>query len=109
MTTPYSAASPRHVRDVRAGHHRLGRNAPRVYARAAEEAALDHRHFHAGLGQSAGQRRTGLTRPYNNRVELSHAPRPSELLSLRMPLDSEQREKKQHRRRDRSRQSLFHS
>src|SRR5581483_2348193 len=50
----------------------LGRRATGVHARAAEQLAFDDRHLHAGGGEPAGQRRTGLAGPDDDGVQRLH-------------------------------------
>jgi hypothetical protein len=54
------AGAPRHVRGVGARHHRLGRGATVVHARAAELMLFNHGDFHAGAAEARGESRTGL-------------------------------------------------
>ena len=64
--------APREMRRVRAGDQRLGRHAAGVHAGAAEQLALDERDRHAGAGQPAGERRSGLAGPDDDGVEALH-------------------------------------
>ena len=61
--------APGEVRGVGAGDERLGRHAAGVDAGAAEQLALDEGDFHAGAGQPAGERRTGLAGADDDGVE----------------------------------------
>ena len=69
-SNPVFARTSRDVRDIGACHHRFGRNAPGVHARAAEQMAFDDGHRHPRFHQSLRQWRTGLAGAYDNRVEV---------------------------------------
>ena len=57
-----------HVGGVRAGHHRLGRDAPGVDARPAEQMALDDGDRHAGTRQPVRKRGRRLPGADDDRV-----------------------------------------
>ncbi|BBY76830.1 hypothetical protein MPRF_37290 [Mycolicibacterium parafortuitum] len=69
---PEVGTAAREVRGVRAGDERLGRDATGVHTGAADELALDDRDGLAGLGEPRRQRRPGLPRADDDRVELLH-------------------------------------
>jgi hypothetical protein len=68
------AGAPRHPGRIGAGHQRLGRDAAGIHASAAERLALDDGDLHADLYQARGQRRSRLSGPDDDRVELLHVP-----------------------------------
>ena len=57
------------MRGVRAGNHRLGRNAAGVDASAAEKLAFDNSDLPAAGGKTTRQRGAGLPRSDNESVE----------------------------------------
>jgi hypothetical protein len=66
---PVLPRAPRQLRRVGACHQRLGRDAARVDAGAAEKLALDDRHFHPCSREACRQRRSSLARADHDRVE----------------------------------------
>lgn len=63
-------AAARQVRGMRGGHQRLGRDAPGVDARAADQFAFDDRDALPGFRQPPRQRRARLARTDDDRVEM---------------------------------------
>src|SRR4051794_36954105 len=54
----------RYVGGVRAGNHGLGRDTAGVYARSAEQIALDYGYLHPGGREARGEERARLSRAY---------------------------------------------
>jgi hypothetical protein len=74
-------AAPGHVHGIGAGDQRLGGRAAGVDAGAAETAALDDRHLHAGSGQPPRERRACLARSNDDGVVHGHDALPRDAMT----------------------------
>src|SRR5262249_5753594 len=75
----------RHVRDAGAGDEGLGGDAAVIHAGAADVPPLDDRRATAGAGQARRQRRPGLARAHDDRIDFAHGDSPYARFRRREP------------------------